>query len=273
MHHFSNSLLAVSTDNKRFAELDASSLQQCSGNNRIKHCRQEFSTTTDETILCLPSLFYNYVIPSLRNFKVESVPLSDAPQAFYLADGMYLIISRDPSSQMENDGAAGFSISTFSCQACLVRPSCKSKLSFNQGDLKLVLDMAFGKNNPEPLLVTIELTPSVDQIFKQVHNAAHKFHTYSIAEARQSVLCTVLLELVEIPNVKCMSPETLAHLTRPIAKYYSSISPATSATLSSYLPTRTVVRFSMVSVTLSLFTFCISFTFFRRQWTRLFAHP
>ena len=70
-----------------------------------------------------------------------------------------------------------------------------------------------------------------------------------------------------------MSPETLADLTRPIAKYYSSISPATSAALSSYLPTRTAVLFSLISVTLSLLTFCISFTLFRRQWTRLFAHP
>ena len=35
IYHFSNSLLAVSTDNKRFAELDASSLQQCSGYNRV----------------------------------------------------------------------------------------------------------------------------------------------------------------------------------------------------------------------------------------------
>ena len=60
---------------------------------------------------------------------------------------------------------------------------------------------------------------------------------------------------------------------RPIAKYYSSISPATSAALSSYLPTRTAVLFSLISVTLSLLTFCISFTLFRRQWTRLFAHP
>ena len=51
IYHFSNSLLAVSTDNKRFAELDASSLQQCSGNNRIKLCRPGFSATTDETLL------------------------------------------------------------------------------------------------------------------------------------------------------------------------------------------------------------------------------
>ena len=269
IYHFSNSFLAVSTENKRFAELDASSLQQCSGSNRIKPCRQGFSTSTDETLPCLPSLFYSYDIPYLRNCKVESVLLPDAPQVFYLGDGMYHV-SRDPNIQMKNDsGAAGCSISSLSCQACLVHPSCSSKLSFNQGDLELVPDMDFCKNNPEPLLATVELTPSLDQTFKQVPNATHKFHTNSIAETRQSVLSTVRLELAELPNVKRMSQETLADLTHPNAKYYSSI----SAALSSYLPTRTAILFSLISVTLSLLTFCISFTLFHRQWTRLFAHP
>ena len=115
---------------------------------------------------------------------MESVHLPDAAQAFYLADGMYHIISRDPNIQMKNDsGAAGFAIRTLSGKACLVRSSCKSKLSSNQGDLKLVPDMDFCKNNPEPLLATIEITPSFDQFFKQVPNDRHKFHTYSVAEA------------------------------------------------------------------------------------------
>ena len=187
---------------------------------------------------------------------------------------MYHIISRDPNIQVKNDSsAAGFSIWTLSCQACHVRPSFQIKLSFNQGDLELVPDMDFCKNNPEPLLATIELTPSLDQTFKQVPNATHKFHSYSIAEARQFVLSTVRLELVELPNVKRVSPETLAVLTRPTAKFYSSISPVTSAAISSYFPTRTAVLFSMVSVTSSLLTFCISFTLFLRQRTLLFAHP
>ena len=83
LYHFPNPLLAISTDNSRFAELDAASLQQCSGNNSIKLCRQGFSTTTDETFFCLPSLYFNYDIPALRNCKVESVLLLDVLQAFY----------------------------------------------------------------------------------------------------------------------------------------------------------------------------------------------
>ena len=273
LYHFPNPLLAISTDNSRFAELDAASLQQCSGNNRIKLCRQGFSTTTDETLLCLPSLYYNYDIPALRNCKVESVLLPDAPQAFYLADGLYHIISRDPHIQMKNDSGSDFSISTLSCKACLIRPSCSSTLSFNQGDLELRPDLDFCKTKPEPFLAKIQLTPSLDQIFQHVPRTTSTFHTYSVTEARHSVLSSVRLELAEPPNVKTMSSESLAELTRPIAQYYSSVSPATSAALSSYLPTRTAICFSVVSITISLLTFSISFTLFRRQWKRLFAHP
>ena len=160
IYQLTNPFLAISEDNTQFAELSASTLQQCSGNNRIKLCRKGFSTTTDETLLCLPSLFYNYDIPSLRNCKVESVLLPDAPQAFYLADGLYHVISRNPNIQMKNDSRlAGFSISTLSCQACLIRPSCTSTLSFNQGDLVLSPDMDFCESKPEPLVASIELTP------------------------------------------------------------------------------------------------------------------
>ena len=46
-----------------------------------------------------------------------------------------------------------------------------------------------------------------------------------------------------------------------------------SAALSAYLPTRTAVCFSLLSITVSLLTFCVSFTLFHRQWRRLFSHP
>ena len=272
LYHFPNPLVAISTDNSRFAELDAASLQQCSGDNRIKLC-QGFPTTTDEALLCLPSLYYNYDIPALRNCKVESVLLPDAPQAFYLADGLYHIISRNPHIQMKIDSGSDFSISTLSCNACLIRPSCSSTLSFNQGDLELRPDLDFCKTKPEPFLAKIQLTPSLDQIFQHVPRTTSNFHTYSVTEARHSGLSGVRLELAELPNVKTMSSDSLAELTRPIAQYYSFVSPSTSAALSSYLPTRTAICSSVVSITISLLTFSINFTLFRRQWTRLFAHP
>ena len=122
-----------------------------------------------------------------------------------------------------NSDAAEISFATLSCHACLFRPSCKRKLSFSDGDLELVLDMDSSENNPEPLLVTIELTPPFDPIFKQVPNATHKLHKHSIAEARQSILSRVRLELAELPNIKRMSPGTLVDLIRPITQNYSSI--------------------------------------------------
>ena len=42
LYPFPNIFLAISTDNTHFAELGASTLQQCSGNNHIKVCRKGF---------------------------------------------------------------------------------------------------------------------------------------------------------------------------------------------------------------------------------------
>ena len=124
-------------------------MQQCSINNRIKLCSKGFSTTADETLRCLASLFYDYDVPSVRNCRVESILLPDASQAFNLADGMYHVVSRHPALRMENDSrSAGFTISTLICQACIVRPSCSSTLSFNQGDLVLTHNMDFRESHP-----------------------------------------------------------------------------------------------------------------------------
>ena len=192
--------------------------------------------------------------------------LPDAPQAFYLADGMYHVVSRHPALRMKNDGrSAGFTISTLTCQACIVRPSCSSTLSFDQRDLVLTPDMDFCETNPLLVIASIQLTPSLDQVFNNVPPASRQFHVYSVAKTRQSVLNSVCMDLAEILDVKRMSPEALGQLTKPIADYYSSISPATSAALSAYLPTRTAVCFSLLSITVSLLTFCVSFTLFRRQ--------
>ena len=74
--------LAVAEEDSRYAELDSSTLQQCSENNRIRLCHKGFSMTTDNTLLCLSSLMFNYAIPALRNCPAVSVLLPDAPQAF-----------------------------------------------------------------------------------------------------------------------------------------------------------------------------------------------
>ena len=120
---------------------------------------------------------------------------------------------------------------------------------------------------------SFQLTPYLDQVFKHVPFASSKFHVYSVAEARQSVLNSVRMELAEIPDVKRMSLEALDQLTEPSAAYFPSFSPATSAALSGYLLTRTPVCFSFLSNTVCLLTFYVSFTLFRRQWRCLFSHP
>ena len=266
--------LAVANDDSRYAELDSSTLQQCSGNNRIRLCRKSFSTTTDDSLLCLRSLIFDCAIPALRNCPATSVLLPDAPQAFYLAEGLYHVISREPLLYMKNaSDIHGVRVSMIPCQACILRPSCLSTLTLNQGDLVLEPDMDYCSTSPEPFFATIELTPSLEQVFKHVPQSNEVFHAYSLGEASHSVLSSVRMELAELPDVRRMSIDSILQLAQPIAQYYSSISPATSQALELYLPFHTAVLFSTVSITLSLLTFPITFTFFRRQWKRLFRHP
>ena len=99
---------------------------------------------------------------------------------------------------MKNDSrTAGLSIESLSCHACIVRPSCTSTLSFNQGDLVLTPDLDFCESKPQPLIASIQLTPSLEQVFRHVPQASNRFHVYSIAEARQSDLNIVRMGLAE----------------------------------------------------------------------------
>ena len=155
-----------------------------------------------------------------------------------------------------------------------MRPSRTSSITFNQDALVLYPDMDFCETQPEPISPSIEVTPYLEKVFAHVPSiSGSDLQAYSAGEARQSILGSLRMELAEKPDVHRMSAGTSDKLTKPIATYYSSISPATSAALGSYLPTRTAVFMSTLSITTSLFTFSLSFTLFRRQWRLSFYAP
>ena len=202
--------LAVAEDDSRYAELDSSTLQQCSGNNRIRFCRKGFSTTTDDTLLCLSSLLFNYAIPALRNCPAVSVFLPDAPQAFYLAEALYHVISREPLLHLKNaSDLHGVSVLTISCQAYILSPSCLSTPTLNQADLVFEPDMGYCSTSPGPFFATTQLVPSLAKVFQHVPNFNHVFHAYSLGEARHSILNSVRMELAELPVVQRMSVESI----------------------------------------------------------------
>ena len=168
VYHFPKPYVAIAADNTNFAELAASTLQQCRGSNRINLCRKGFSTTTHETLLCLTSLYLNQDVPALRNCPVSSLLLPEAPQAIYLAIGVYHLISRNPTMDIKNDSRThGLSLLTIDCQACTLRPSCESTIYINQGDLVLSPDMDACKTTPEPYIATIKLAPPLNQVFSK----------------------------------------------------------------------------------------------------------
>ena len=273
VYQFPKPYVAIATDNTNFAELAASTLQQCTGSNRIKLCRKGFSTTTDETLLCLTSLYFNQDIPALRNCPVSSVLLPEAPQAIYLANGVYHLISRNPTMDIKNDSRHGLSLSTIDCQACVLRPSCESTLYINQGDLVLSPDMDACKTTPEPYIATIKLAPPLNQVFQNVPFDRLNFPSYSIGAARKSILESVQLELTEIPDVRRMDPETLQKLTEPIVAHYTSLNPATEAALDKFVPAKTSFLIAGGSIVLSLFLFLLNFPLFHRQARALCCAP
>ena len=220
VYQFPKPYIAKATDNTNFAELAASTLQQCTGSNRIKLCRKGFSTTTDETLLCLTSLYFNQDIPALRNCPVSSVLFPEAPQAIYLANVDYHFISRHPTIDIKNDSRSnGLNLSTIDCQACVLRPSRESTLYLNQGNLVLSPDMDVCKTTPEPYIGTIKLAPPLNQVFQNVPFDRPNFPSYSIDAARKSILESVQLELTEIPDVRRMDPKTTQKLTEPIVAH------------------------------------------------------
>ena len=238
-----------------FAELAASTLQQCTGSNRIKLCRKGFSTTTDETLLSLSS-YFNQHIPALLNYPISSVLLPEAPQAIYLANGVYNFISRNPTMDIKNDRRTqGLSLSTIDCQACVLRPNCESTIYINQGDLVLSPDMDACKTTPEQCIATIKLAPPLNQVFQNVPFDRLNFPSYSIGAARKSTLEGVQLELTEIPDVRRMDPETLQKLTEPIVAHNTSLNPATAAALDNFVPAKTSLLISGGSIVLSFFVY------------------
>ena len=135
----------------------------------MKLCHKVFSTTTMGTLLCLTSLYFNQDIPALRDCPVSSVALPDAPQAIYLANGVYHFISRDPTMDIKNDSKTHrLSLSTIDCQACVLQPGWASTIYINQGDLVLSPDMDACKTTPEPYIATIKLAPRMSQVFQNV---------------------------------------------------------------------------------------------------------
>ena len=91
---------------------------------------------------------FDYAIPALRNCPADSVLLPDAPQAF-LAEGLYHVISSELLLHMKNaSDIHGVKVSMIPCQACILRPSCHSTLTLNQGDRVLEPDMDYCSTSP-----------------------------------------------------------------------------------------------------------------------------
>ena len=223
LYQFRHDYLTIAIDKSPYAKLGVAMLQQCSDTNRIKLYRKGFSNTTDVTSLCLTFLFYIFTVPVPRKCHLVSVPLPNVPQAFYLADGLYHVISRRRHLPTMNDTDSHVTrMSTIDCQACVIRPCCWSILTVNHGDLVLNADMEYYETRPETFVARVQLTPSLQRFIESLPPPSSEFNMYSHSEAHKSVLTSVRMELAELQEVHTMDFDKLKEVAEPISHYYVS---------------------------------------------------
>ena len=194
-----------------------STLQQCTGGNRIELCDKGISSTTDETLLCFTSLYFNPDVPALVKCPVSSVFLPKAAQSIHLAHGVYHLLSRNPTMDRRKDSRTrGLNLSTIDCQACFFQPSRESTIYINQGDLVLSPEMDAGRTTREPYIATTKLAPPLNQVYQIVRFDRLNYSSYSIGAARKSIPDCLQLEVNRFPDIRLMEPETLPKLTEPL---------------------------------------------------------
>ena len=173
VHQFLKPYIAIATDNTNFAELAASTLQECTG-SAASNCASNCAAKAFRLLLMKRFFVSRRCILIKRyqhseNCPVSSVLLPEAPQAIYLANGVYEFLSHNPTVDIKNNSQThGLSLSSIDCQACVLRPSCQSTIYINQGDFVLSPDMDAYRTTPEPYIATIKLAPALKQVFQNV---------------------------------------------------------------------------------------------------------
>ena len=131
--------------------------------------------------------------------------------------------------------------------------------------------MDYCETRPEPFVAKVQLTPSLRKVFESLSPSA-EFRMYSHSEVRKSVLTSVRMQLAELAEVHTTDFDKLREVAEPIFHYYASNPPATSKALEAYMQTRKAWCLALLSMTISLIFFRVSFTLFRRQWKQLITH-
>ena len=134
-------------------------------------------------------------------------------------------------------------------------------------------DKDYCETRPEPFIAKVQLTPSLQKVFESSPPPRVEFDMYSHSEVRKSVLTSVRMELAELPKVHTMDFDELKEVAESISHYYASIPLATSKALEGYMQTKSALCIALLSMTISLISFIISFTLFRCQWKQFITHP
>ena len=137
-YRFRKSLLLLSRDRTNFAEVSEERfLAHCHGTGPLKLCKKPFATTVSQRTTSLTGFSYNLVSVVLKLCEQEILPLPQQPQAEYLYDSTYLLISADGNFLMQNftEGKPPRKIEGY--QSCLIKPPCRRRIQLPSGGLVL----------------------------------------------------------------------------------------------------------------------------------------
>ena len=132
--------------------------------------------------------------------------------------------------------------------------------------------MDFCENQSDSFVACVKLTPSLAPLSSTLLGSSTDLKVHSVIEARRKIGSSVHLELAALPYVRKMASEDLNTVAQLILHHSTSIFPSTSRTLAE----QTLLRnwsLACISMTVSLLSFIISFTLFKRQWQCLNKHP
>ena len=211
-YHLSKTNLHMSRDKTNFAEVTEQELStHCWGSHRLKLCKQPLSTTKSQKTTCLTGLNFNIPATVLKLCAQEVVALPQHPQALYLFDSTYLLISAIGDFTMQNMRKQG-EVRVPGCQSCLVKPSCKGGLQLPNAGLFLTPDLLTCIQESSDI-VRILPTPLMRPLFEGLKELEEVISHELMGDVHQSLLWHLKLNLAGLLDRR-ITDEMLAAVVR-----------------------------------------------------------
>ena len=201
-------------DRTNFAEVSEERLlTHCHGTGRLKLCKKPFATTVSQRTTCLTGLYFSLVSVVLKLCEQEVLPLSQQPQAEYLYESTYLLISADGNFLKQNFTKGKQAREIKGCQSCLIKPPCRGRIQLPSGGLVLRPDPETCMEGPENF-VSILPAPQLGPIFGALADVARDLTSSLDSYLKGEILDHVRLNLAQLVD-EYLKDEALTTVVEP----------------------------------------------------------